>query len=681
MFRNLILLSAAVLTAATTGVQAQSFDTSGTAGLSGQYLFRYINLFNDTSGNVTEACSLTGVITFDGKGVYKLSNTTLYDSAGTPTGSCTSLGGGTYGVQSNGIAQLDNPTWNFTLYGTFSKPVITASSTEEDGFDLFIAVQAPTTPFSNGSLKGAYTVGSYEFPNASSAGNTLAHQAYFTLNADGNGNVAPFTLNGSAANLTQTQVTQSISGATYSLSGTTGGILTIPNSVTSQLAGGTKTLFVSADGGFVLGGSLTGADMIFGFQAPTSAASNSLLNGTYFASGMDASLGNTSTFLDAFYGSVNANGNGTLIWHQRFDDVVDIVTWDSVFSSKVTIPASGAYYDGTYTTLVGANGKAMMRIGSGSQMSINIGIQAPSYPATGSVWINPLGITNAANYTGITNAYAPGELVNIYGNFGVAAQADQAIPIPTVLGGVQVTVNGYQAPVYSVSPNQISALIPYGLATNNQGDIDYFATFQVIVNGTKSNKVTVYLDQTSPGLYTATQNGIGAAAVLHSNYTAVSSASPATPGETVSLFLNGLGTATPKVQDGAAGPTNPLSYADEFSTSDIFILLDDQIDTEAQGAVTFAGPAPGIPGLYQVNFTIPKKGLGNGPVYIDFNTLEAESYLATINLTGFNHNSSVTNDAPFHRPAFAKVKTGATAKTLNRKAARRALPVRTTAGN
>ena len=53
-------------------VAAQTFDTSGTASLSGPYLFRYVDFLNDTTGDLTESCSLTGVITFDGAGKYTL---------------------------------------------------------------------------------------------------------------------------------------------------------------------------------------------------------------------------------------------------------------------------------------------------------------------------------------------------------------------------------------------------------------------------------------------------------------------------------------------------------------------------------------------------------------------------------------------------------------------------------
>ncbi len=678
MFKtSLLTAAAALLMAGPAHVYAQNFDTSGTAGLSGQYLFRYVNFFNDQNGNVVESCSLTGVITFDGVGAYTLSNTQLYDSAGTSTGSCSSLGGGTYGVQSNGLAQFDNPMFPATLYGSFSAPVVVASSTEDDAYDLFVAVQAPSAPLTNTSLKGAYTIGSMEFPNVAVSGNNLTHQGYFTLNADGSGNISTITLTGSAENLNATTVTQTVSGATYSLSGTMGGMLNIPNSNNSQLISGSKVLYVSSDGNYVVGGSTSGADMIFGFRAPTS-PSNSLLSGTYFTAGMDADL--SQNFLDAFYGSINANGAGTLLWHERFDDIVDVLTYDNTFSTSVNIGSNGSYYDGAYTTLVGFNGKAAMLIGSGQQFSLNILIQAPSYTPTSSVWINPIGITNAANYTPITNAYAPGELVNIYGNFGVGTQVDQALPVTTNLGGVQVLINGNAAPVYLVSANQISALVPYSVAN------DYFATFQVVVNGTKSNSVTVYADLSAPGIYTAGQNGLGTSALLHSNFTPVTDSSPAVPGETVSLYLNGLGTVTPPVADGAAGPTSPLSYADEFNNGALSVVLDDFVDNYAQTTVAYAGLAPGFPGLYQINFTVPSRGLGNGHVYIIINTNEGTTEMSTISLTGFGHASGVAT-VPARHPgaAVAKAKLAVARKqaSVRAKAARgpavdhrRALPAR-----
>jgi uncharacterized protein (TIGR03437 family) len=206
---------------------------------------------------------------------------------------------------------------------------------------------------------------------------------------------------------------------------------------------------------------------------------------------------------------------------------------------------------------------------------------------------------------------------------------------------VQVLVNGQAAPVLFVSPSQISAWIPYEVAG------EYFATFQVVVNDSQSNSVTVYVDNSAPGIYTLSENGIGAGAILHADYSLVNDSSPAAPGETVLLFMNGLGSVTPTVSDGAAAPSDTLINADE--TSNILIYLDDGVDNPTQANVLFAGLAPGLVGLYQVNFTVPSSGLTNGDVYIDFNTLEALTQMATISVSGFSQSNARPNSR--HRTA------------------------------
>jgi uncharacterized protein (TIGR03437 family) len=664
-----ILLLSSALWIAVVPVQAQSFDTSGTANLTGKYLFRYVNFFNDENGNLTESCSLTGAMVFDGAGHYTLSNTQLFDSLGTNgNGDCASLGGGTYGVQSNGIAQLDNPLYAATLYGTFSHPVVIASSTEDDYFDLFIAVEAPSTSSTNSSLSGIFTVGTLDFLNSSAS---LARQGYFTLNADGHGNIAPFMVTGSLENVNSgATLTQNVSASTYALSGTAGGSMTFPGSSDDQteIVSGAKVLYVSADGDWFVGGSATGSDMFFGFRAPFGVTSNSLLSGTYFMSGMEDYEAGSPDFLDAFYGSINTSGNGTLIWHERYDDVVDVVTFDNTFDTSIALRAGGSYYDGfLYTYLAGSSGRALMLIGSNQQFSLIVGIQAPSITAGSSVWINPIGISNAANYTPITNSYAPGELVNLYGNFGVSTQVNGALPVPTKLGGVQVFVNGLAAPVHLVSQNQISALIPFEISG------DSFATFQVVVNGSKSNLVTVYAGNSAPGIYTSTENGVGDAAILHSDYSLVTNSSPAVPGETVLMYLTGLGAVTPQLADGVAAPSSPLSVSVE--AADTLVALDDGVDPLAVVDISFAGLAPGFAGLYQVNFTVPASGLTNGYILIVLATVEAQNYMSTISLSGFPETSQVVPSRRASRPRSRPVAAGA-AYAGQAKKFRRALPER-----
>ena len=649
MNRSALLLSAAlVLTLAPIQARAQSFDTSGTAGLKGQYLFRYVNFFNDQSGNLTEACTLTGAITFDGQGAYTLANTQLADSLGAQ-GYCASLSGGTYGVQSNGIAQLDNPMYPATLFGTFSQPVLTASSTEDDYFDLFIAVQAPAASSSNGILSGSFTVGALDFPGASAS---LARQGYFTMKADGAGNIAAFTVTGSLENVSLgNTVTQPVAASTYSLSGASGGTVTFPGASSSRtdIISGEKILYVSADGNWFVGGSATGSDMLFGFRAPSGSASNSLLNGAYFLAGMEDGAPTSANFLDAFYGSVTANGAGTLITHERFDNVVAIDTFDETFDTSVTIGSDGSYYDGaTYTYLAGSNGAALMLIGSNQQFSLIIGIHAPTFQSSSTVWIDPIGITDAANYTPITNSFAPGELVSLYGSFGVSSQTAAALPIPTTLGDVQVLVNGQAAPVYLVSQNQISAFIPYEIAG------EPFATFQVVANGSKSNLVTVYVGNSAPGIYTLSQNGIGGGAILNSDFAEVDESRPAKPGDTVVMFLSGLGPVTPQVADGAAAPDSPLSNSVE--SADISVFLEGG-GNFGLADVSFAGLAPGFAGLYQINFAIPTGGLSNGDAIISIGTVEAVNSMATIPLAGFPQSPSLL--VPSHLSSVRRVRAAA----------------------
>ncbi|HMD47539.1 MAG TPA: hypothetical protein VKG79_00515, partial [Bryobacteraceae bacterium] len=226
-------------------------------------------------------------------------------------------------------------------------------------------------------------------------------------------------------------------------------------------------------------------------------------------------------------------------------------------------------------------------------------------------------------------------------------------------------VNGIAAPVYLVSQSQISALIPYEIADQP------FATFQVVANGSKSNMVTVYVDNSSPGIYTLTENGIGAGAILHADYTEVSDSSPAKPGETVIMFLTGLGPVTPGVADGAAAPGSPVSKSVEAANIGVFLG-----GSFVPSNVLFAGLAPGFAGLYQVNFTVPDGGLTNGDNGIAFETIEGVNQMATISLGGFSSTSGMALPSartllPRSRTVAARARSAGHPKNF-----RRALPAR-----
>jgi uncharacterized protein (TIGR03437 family) len=621
-------------------------DSAGTSQLSGNYYFRYVGLTNvDNNGNIgNSGVSITGSINFDGKGNYSITNALAYDSTSTASQPRPFTATGTYAVSANGLLGMDNPydPQASGIYGTVSAPVVLGSSTEDIYGDLFVAVQAPTSGITNSSLNGQYQVSTMDFLQAN---NTYIRNAWFTMNASGSGSIATFTANGSANNINSSAaITQTVSGATYSLTNNGTGMLIIPagsGGAQGSLISGTKNLYISADGSYIIGGSTSGLDIIFGFKALSGSVATVSLNGTYFAAGMDADLTDFSSgtsFLDAYYGSFNAGANGAQLWHQRLNPITNS-TYDLELDEYATLNSVGVSDKpgGTFVT----NGQAFFLIGKAPIYTLSIGVKAPNYQPTGSVWISPLGIVNAANYTPITAPYGPGELVNIYGTFtGATTQTASSGSFPTSLGGAQVSVNGRPASIYSVSPNLITALIPYGTTGNT-------AAFQVTVNGTQSNQVSVYSDSTGPGVYTVGQNGIGQAAILHANFSPVSSGSPANSGETVQLFLNGLGTVTPAVADGAAAPSSPLSNVD--SSCDVYI------DGMTQASVSFCGLAPGFVGLYQINFVVPS-GLNSGNHYVGISTDNAYVEMSTIPLSG--RSSAVPGPNPMVRRPGAMGKRG-----------------------
>jgi uncharacterized protein (TIGR03437 family) len=172
---------------------------------------------------------------------------------------------------------------------------------------------------------------------------------------------------------------------------------------------------------------------------------------------------------------------------------------------------------------------------------------------------------------------------------------------------VQVSVNGTPAPIYSVSSAQISAIVPFE-ATGST------ATLIVTVNGTKSNTVVVPLAATAPGIFSFPANGISNAAALHADYSLISATSPATHGEIISMYLTGLGATKPTVQDGAAAPGKaPLA----LMTGPLAIYVGGVQVPASQ--IYYAGLAPTLAGLYQVNFMIPTVPAGNVGVAVQTN--------------------------------------------------------------
>ncbi len=200
------------------------------------------------------------------------------------------------------------------------------------------------------------------------------------------------------------------------------------------------------------------------------------------------------------------------------------------------------------------------------------------------------GAFNAGDYS---TDLAPGSYVAIFGTrFASSNAIASSLPLPVTLGGASVAVSGNPVPLLFVSPGQINAQLPYGIS----GTVNLTVTTTA---GT-STSVPVRIVPNAPKFYTSSQTGSGFIVATHSNFSLVQRGSAATSGETVILYMNSMGNVTPPVAAGAVpGDGGRNGDFNRLVTRPVVLL-----DT-VPGNVTYAGLAPGFPGLYQVNFTTP----------------------------------------------------------------------------
>jgi len=168
-------------------------------------------------------------------------------------------------------------------------------------------------------------------------------------------------------------------------------------------------------------------------------------------------------------------------------------------------------------------------------------------------------------------------------------------------------INGVAAPVYFVSPTQVSVVVPY---ITTPGSV---AQIQVVNSQGHSNIVTSFTGETSAGVFTNNPvGGDGIAASERPDFSIVSESNPAQVGETIAAYLAGMGAVDPSVADGAAASGTTLSNTNATPS----VTLVDNSGNVAAASVTFSGLAPGFAGLYQINFVVPS-GLVSGDAVLD----------------------------------------------------------------
>jgi uncharacterized protein (TIGR03437 family) len=632
--RRFKTLAAIVLAAVT--ASAQDPDTSANGVLKGPYFVREVLMTGNLDGSVTTAGSAIGIATFDGNGNYTFTGQGTSLTSG--PNSALSLSGA-YTVGSNGFFQMQSladPTdTEFGGVSSLGPSAFVASATEDSNVTMMVGIPIGSS-VSNASFKGNYTAGAIDFPNA---GIASVREAAFNLTADGAGNLGNVAISGAGANLGGTLLTQTDSGATYSLSAGGSGTINFGAAAGSQLVSGTKTFYISADGSIVLAGSPTGYDMLIGIQALAGGASNAIANQLYYMGGLEDAIQQPTNAIDGFYGSETANGAGTSIYHNRINSLVSPV-FDYTFDTMYTIAPNGTVPIGSgqpYSYTFGVNGQAFVATGdviNSGFYSLTLGLGMAKCVGSG-VYLCDNGIVNLANSAPITNPIAPNELISLSGTgFTTTAVGASSLPLPMSLGNVTVTINGVPAPLDYVSPTQIIALVPSSISPNNNAA---YATLQVTSNNVPSNLVTVYTNNTAPGVF-ANPAAVGAAAAQHGGGIAVTSSNPANIGEEIAVYVGGLGAVSPAVvPDGAPAPGPP----------NLSVAIDPGIDVDfgdpqAPTSVVFAGLTPTETGLYQINVVVPVGTSSNS--FFDVSTTDgytSEAVLSVAGTTGSAEEKSV----------------------------------------
>jgi len=267
----------------------------------------------------------------------------------------------------------------------------------------------------------------------------------------------------------------------------------------------------------------------------------------------------------------------------------------SVFSGPATLGSTQATTD--------SQGRASTTVRAGNALG-PVTIVATAVNRTVSFNLSVVGRVPSVSSLGFVNGasfqpgWAPGSTGTIFGvglGEGVnGVVAARQAPFPTTLQGVQVTVAGVSAPIISLAnvngQEQINIQVPFNIPAPGT------ATVVINNNGSSASFQGVQILPVQPGIFEFSSGGTLLAAAMHTDFSVVTPSNPAHPGETILLFLTGLGATTPPVATDVAGPTSPLAAT----------VVRPEVMVNGQAAqVLGSWYAPLLYTAYQINFVIP----------------------------------------------------------------------------
>src|SRR5437899_3117987 len=187
-------------------------------------------------------------------------------------------------------------------------------------------------------------------------------------------------------------------------------------------------------------------------------------------------------------------------------------------------------------------------------------------------------VSSVVNSASGQNSLSPGALAAIFGS-NLDLLQPSTVPISVLL-------NSLPAALLTRAPQQLTVQLPVEVKAGP-------AILQVERQGFTSPAFQVQIQDFAPGIFTTTGN-LGS--IWHIDGSAVSIASPARPGEALSLLAVGLGATKPAITTGSPAPSAPLAVTLSAPT----VAVDGQ-----NAVVQQANLEPSSVGKYRVFFAVP----------------------------------------------------------------------------
>ena len=209
---------------------------------------------------------------------------------------------------------------------------------------------------------------------------------------------------------------------------------------------------------------------------------------------------------------------------------------------------------------------------------------------------------------------APGQMVSVFGTDIGPARAESARlnangRISAELAGVRLLFNGIPAPLLFVSKDQINAIVPYAAETADS------VLVQLEKEGKPGVSVTVPVVSAMPRIFTMHGTGTTPAAAVNEDGKLNSDKNPARRNSVIAVYGTGGGMENAVAADG--------ELARDASRSlrlPITVRIDNRL-----AEVLYAGAAPGLAGMLQINVRVPAQSARGNSIPIEIRVASSPS--------------------------------------------------------